>query len=50
MDSYYCKINIDIYKKEINYHQNMITILNEKIKENEKKLEEYDKLSSSTNK
>lgn len=35
MDQYYYKINIDIYKKEIEHHQNMIKILEEKIRENE---------------
>lgn len=39
MDHYYYKINIDIYKREIEHHQQMIKILEEKIKENERLLE-----------
>lgn len=38
MDPSYYHINIDMYKKEIEYHQKMIAILNEKIKDAEKQI------------
>lgn len=42
MDDYH-KIDINIYIKKIEYHENMIKILREKINDCEKNLEKVDK-------